>query len=139
MKIFFIVVLLIGVLVGIMYLFPQINFRAMPSGLIEGKLPEAKPNWVSSFVAKTDAHYIAPFHVESLSKLSTCIKEKIPEVIIQKTDSSTILAYRQSQVFHFVDWLCIHADGNVVSSATMGHSDFGKNRELIEKIRTVCF
>lgn len=138
MKIWFIIVGLVVVLVGVMYLFPQINFRGMPKGLVDGQLPEEKPNWVSSFVVSNNSHYIAPLKIESLVKLSSCIAAKLPEVKVQKMDESTLIAYRQSTVFHFVDWFCIHADGNVVSSATMGHSDFDKNRELIDKIRTLC-
>ncbi len=133
-----ILVLLVAVIVGVLYLFPQINFRPMPDGLIKGNLSEEKPNWVSSFIDPANSHYIKPLKVESLSQLSHCIQSKIPEVVIQKSDDASIIAYRQSTVFHFVDWLCIHADGNVVSSATMGRSDFGKNRELIEKIRNLC-
>ncbi|WP_226905657.1 DUF1499 domain-containing protein [Legionella antarctica] len=124
--------------VTIMYLFPQINYRGMPEGLIDGHLPEGKPNWVSSKVEMTDTHYIAPLKAQSLAQLSSCIESKIPEVIIKTSDASQIIAYRPSKVFHFVDWLCIQNDGAVSSSATIGYSDLGKNRELIEKIRTLC-
>lgn len=138
MKILIIIIILIGCLVGLMYLFPQINFREMPQGLIDGKLPEEKPNWVSSSVASDNSHYIAPLKINTLAKLAECIKSKVPEVHITKMDDRNIFAYRQSRVFHFVDWMIINSDGSVISSATMGRSDFGKNRELIEKIRTVC-
>ncbi len=138
MKLLIIILIIIGIVVAIMYLFPQINYRDMPAGLSEGHLPEGKPNWVSSKVPMTDTHYIAPLKIQSLAQLSSCIESKIPEVIIKNTDASQIIAYRPSRVFHFVDWLYIHNDGAVSSSATMGHSDFGKNRELVEKIRTLC-
>ncbi|HAU1192969.1 TPA: DUF1499 domain-containing protein [Legionella pneumophila] len=138
MKLICIVLALILTLVVILYLFPQINFREMPKGLVEGQLPDDKPNWVSSLVDESDSHYIAPLKVESMSELAACIDSKIPELKIQKQDVSLLVGYRQSRFFHFVDWLCIHADGNVISSATMGYSDFGKNRELVEKIRSQC-
>ncbi|HAT1797828.1 TPA: DUF1499 domain-containing protein [Legionella pneumophila] len=138
MKLICIVLALILTLVLILYLFPQINFREMPKGLVEGQLPDDKPNWVSSLVDESDSHYIAPLKVESMSELAACIDSKIPELKIQKQDASLLVGYRQSRFFHFVDWLCIHADGNVISSATMGYSDFGKNRELVEKIRSLC-
>ncbi|HBC0468600.1 TPA: DUF1499 domain-containing protein [Legionella pneumophila] len=138
MKLICIVLALILTLVVILYLFPQINFREMPKGLVEGQLPDDKPNWVSSLAAESDSHYIAPLKVESMSELVACIESKIPELKIQKQDASFLVGYRQSRFFHFVDWLCIHADGNVISSATMGYSDFGKNRELVEKIRSLC-
>jgi uncharacterized protein (DUF1499 family) len=138
MKIVAIIIVILVITIGIMYLFPQINFREMPDGLIGGGLPENKPNWVSSTVSPTDSHYIAPLKFQSLAQLSACIASKLPHVSIKKTDESKIIAYRQSKVFHFVDWLCIHADGRISSSATMGHSDFGKNKELVEQIRTLC-
>lgn len=138
MKLALILVLLLGLVVAVMYLFPQINFRSMPDGLIDGNLPQEKPNWVSSFVARDNPHYVAPLNIKSFSHLSACIAAKFPEVTIQKSDASSLIAYRRSQIFHFVDWFYIHADGKVTSSATMGHSDFGKNRELVEKIRALC-
>ncbi|KGP63229.1 hypothetical protein EP47_04510 [Legionella norrlandica] len=138
MKFLYIIFIIIAALVLIMYLFPQINFREMPEGLMDGKLPEEKPNWVSSLVSESSSHYIAPLKVEAISKLVSCIESRVPELKIQKQEVSFLIGYRQSRVFHFVDWLCIYANGNVISSATMGHSDFGKNRELVEKIRSLC-
>ncbi|BCZ96368.1 DUF1499 domain-containing protein [Legionella pneumophila serogroup 1] len=138
MKLIWIVLALILAFVVILYLFPQINFREMPKGLVEGQLPDDKPNWVSSLVNESDSHYIAPLKVDSMPQLVACIERKIPELKIQKQEASFLVGYRQSPFFHFVDWLCIHADGNVISSATMGYSDFGKNRELVEKIRSLC-
>src|SRR5687768_17072202 len=106
-----IIVLVLGVaLVGVMYLFPQINFRKMPPGLIEGTLPNEKPNWVSSLVPHTNSHYIAPLHIGTIAQLVVCIGNKVPEVKIQKQNGSHLIAYRQSPIFHFVDWLCIHAN-----------------------------
>lgn len=138
MKIVLAICLVTGFLVAAMYFFPQINFRDMPQGLIDGTLSEDKPNWVSSLVASDNPHYIAALNVDSLEKLAACIKSNIPDVTITKTDKTGLFAYRQSRVFHFVDWLIIRSDGTVISSATMGHSDFGKNRELIDQIRTLC-
>lgn len=138
MKTLLIIAVLLIVIVGIFYLFPSLNYRKMPEGLIKGQLPEAKPNWVSSLAAKTDSHYIAPLKMGSLIKLSACIESKLPEVKIIEQNTSKLIAYRSSPFFHFVDWICIHSNGEVISSATMGHSDFGKNRELVEKIRALC-
>jgi uncharacterized protein (DUF1499 family) len=138
MKIVLAICLLTGFLVAVMYFFPQINFREMPQGLIDGTLSEDKPNWVSSLVASDNSHYIASLNVDSLEKLAACIKSNIPDVTITKTDETGLFAYRQSRVFHFVDWFIIRSNGAVISSATIGHSDFGKNRELIEQIRALC-
>ena len=138
MKILIIVAVLIAILVGIMYFFPQINFREMPKGLENGQLPEEKPNWVSSLVATNNSHYIAPLKINSLEKLSACINTKIPEIKLTQITTTSLIGYRQSPVFHFVDWFSINHKGMVVSTATMGRSDFGKNRQLIEKIRALC-
>lgn len=138
MKWLFLIVLLLVAVVGVMYFFPEINFRSMPKGLIDGKLSEDKPNWVSSYVSSHDSHYVAPLPVANLEKLSACITEKLPQVSLHESTAAYVLLYRQSQIFHFVDWVCIHTDGNVVSSATMGYSDLGKNRELVEEIRSLC-
>lgn len=138
MKLLAIIITILILPVGIAYLFPQITFRAIPNGLIEGYLPENKPNWVSSKVSPNNAHYIAPLQFKSLSELSACIASKLPFVSIQSIDESKLIGYRQSKIFHFVDWFCINADGTVSSSATIGHSDFGKNRELVEQIRMLC-
>jgi uncharacterized protein (DUF1499 family) len=138
MKIVLIIIAIIMIAIGIIYLFPQINFREMPKRLIDGHLPKGKNNWVSSMAAPTDSHYIVPLKVQSLAQLSACIASKLPEVTIKTSDASKIIAYRPSPVFHFVDWLYIHADGSVSSSATMGSYDYGKNRELVERIRALC-
>lgn len=138
MKIIAIISVILLITMGIMHLFPQINFREMPDGLIEGKLPKNKPNWVSSRVPVNDSHYVPPLKFKSLEQLSACISTKLPQVVIQSKDESKLIAYRQSRLFNFVDWLCIHADGMVSSSATMGHSDLGKNKELVEQIRAFC-
>lgn len=110
----------------------------MPAGIIDGKLSPEKPNWVSSFINKSDSHYIEPLKFKTIKEFSQCIGKNIPEVKIYSLETDKIIGYRQSRIFHFVDWFCIHADGNVVSSATMGHYDFEKNRELIDKIRKLC-
>lgn len=138
MKILLFLVVLLLLIILLMVLFPQINFRAMPMGLCEGQLPKNKPNWVSSLVAKTDSHYIHSLKFQDLDALIVCIKKQIPELKLVQTDTRRVLGYRQSKIFHFTDWLCIQADGHVESSATMGHSDFGKNRALVERIRQLC-
>ncbi len=130
-----VLLLLIGLITLACYIWPQINYREMPKGLCAGELNLKAPNWVSSLVANNDSHYITPLKFESLSSVSEKIKQNLPQVNIVSEDQNRILAYRQSVVYHFTDWICIEANGNVTSSATMGHSDFEQNRKLVESIR----
>jgi uncharacterized protein (DUF1499 family) len=135
------IALLLLVIVSLvsMILSPKINYRSMPAHLCEALLPEQKPNWVSSLVDSNNPHYVAPFKIKSLSTLADCLHSQFPKATITFVqENSHLLAYRQSRVFHFTDWICIKADGHVSSSATMGHSDFGKNREWVEAIRQRC-
>lgn len=123
-----------------MIVFSGINYRPMPAGLCDGKLPNHKPNWVSSLVDIDNKHHVEPLPVGLLSDLAKCIKTSSPHVhIVRVKDDESLLAWRQSPVFHFTDWICIRTDGNLSSSATMGYSDFGKNRQWVETIRNTCF
>lgn len=122
----------------LMYLMPAINFRDMPEGLAQGTLDARKPNWVSSRVPKNDSHYIAPLTIPSLAALKDCVVNQSPKTTLVKLDESSLIAYRQSPVFNFTDWLIINRDGQVTSSATMGYYDFGKNREWVESLRAHC-
>ncbi len=133
------VMILLAVLaVLMMYLFPKINFRAMPEGLVNGRQDEQKPNWVSSLVARNNAHYIAPLAIKNLSSLAECLLKQDKNTTLVKVDESSLIAYRQSTVFHFTDWIVIDSQGQVSASATMGHYDFGKNRQWVEAIRASC-
>lgn len=107
----------------------------MPKELCAGNLKAKLPNWVSSLVEETDTHYIKPLKFDELSQVAELIKKKMPHVKIVQQDINRILAYRQSTIFHFTDWICIEANGNVTSSATMGYGDFGQNRKFVETIR----
>lgn len=139
MKLFLLVLgLSVLALVALMHFFPQINFRSMPPALCEGKLDVQKPNWVSSQVASADKHYVEPLHFSDLEALAVCIKRTLPSVTLTQLSSTRLIAYRQSKVFNFVDWICIQSNGSVSSSATLGYSDFGKNRQLVEQIRMSC-
>ncbi|KTD34526.1 DUF1499 domain-containing protein [Legionella israelensis] len=139
MKIFLLSLLLGAVLVTvIMHFFPKINYRSMPEGLCEGQLSSKKTNWVSSQVKRTDTHYVEPLRLSDIETLANCLKLKFPSMTVTEVNDSFLIAYRQSRVFNFVDWICIKKDGAVSASATLGHSDFGKNRELVEQIRLLC-
>lgn len=133
------IILLILVIIGCiplsMYLMPGINYRSMPVGLCEAKLVEARPNWVSSLVDPSSQHYIEPLEANALPLLATRLKKQGGKIHIAHLDENYLLAFRQSPFFNFTDWICIRTDGNLTSSATMGHYDFGKNREWVTNIR----
>lgn len=134
-----IILILLMILVPLcMFLIPKINYRPMPADLCEAKLSSSKPNWVSSLIANSDEHYITPLQFNSLSSLAANIEKYSPKTHIVHLDQSKLLAYRQSPVFNFTDWICIKADGHVTASATMGYSDFGKNRQWVNLIRNNC-
>lgn len=122
----------------LMHFMPGINFRGMPQGLTQGTLNASKPNWVSSLVPESDSHYVAPLTVADLSAIKDCVLRQSPKTTLVKLDESSLIAYRQSPVLNFTDWLIIKNDGQVTSSATMGYYDFGKNREWVESLRAHC-
>ncbi len=138
MKILYFLIVLLVVIIAVMHFFPQINFRPMPGGLCEAKLDAKKPNWVSSLVDSSDPHYIKPLEPGAPKQRAQCLFETFKNLTVTHVDDSHLIAYRQTTVFNFVDWLCIKANGDVTSSATLGHSDLGKNRELVETIRALC-
>ena len=135
MKLIIALFLLGGLITLACYLWPQINFRDMPTGLCKGELNVTKPNWVSSTVDTKDDHYIRPLKIDSLLMVAKIVKRSQPQVTIVKENQNRILAYRQSTIFHFTDWICIEANGSVTASATLGYSDLNQNRKWVESIR----
>ena len=119
----------------LMWITPRMNYRPMPEGLCTAKLQE-KPNWVSSLVDKDDKHYVQNLGSIDLSRLSQCLKES--KVIVTEQSEKKLIGYRRSRYFHFTDWFCITSDGNITSSATMGHSDLGNNRAWVSRLREHC-
>lgn len=137
MKLTLILLLVFGLFLLVFHLFPRINFRPAPLGLCQGQLPLGKPNWVSSLVPKTDSHYIAALPEMPLVELGPLLQKSIPNLTLVEVSARGIVGYRRSWWFNFVDWFCISPEGQVSSSATMGYSDLGKNRELVEAMRTL--
>jgi uncharacterized protein (DUF1499 family) len=120
--------------IAVSFFYPEIFFRAEPEGLCHGKLPN-KPNWVSSFVAENNPHYIASLGKIESSKLTECIQSHSGKRFSIKKEGSHWHGYRRTAFFGFTDWFCISSEGEVTSSATMGHSDMGVNRAWVEGIR----
>ncbi len=112
-------------------LFPTLNYRPMPTGLCEGTLSPSKPNWVSSLVQSSNSHHIAPLQGNTLALIASHLKK----AQIVDLNTSRLIAYRQSPLLSFTDWICIKSNGDVISSATLGYYDFGKNRQWVEAIR----
>ena len=131
-------IIIATLIVATMHVIPGINYRPKPQGLETGALNKNKPNWVSSFVEKTDPHYIAPLQRMDFTGLPDCLSHLSRKTTIVKHDKESLVAYRQSTLFNFTDWLYIRADGQATSSATMGYYDFNKNREWVEEIRRAC-
>lgn len=106
-----------------------------------------KPNCVSS-EAKTEKHYIEPFHVkDDISKnwlqiqkfVGACPRTKI----ITQTDAY-LRAESRSLIFRFVDdlELLLNPASGVVSvrsESRTGYSDFGVNRRRVEDLRGKLF
>lgn len=118
-----------------MLFIPKMNFRPMPEGLCTAELKD-KPNWVSSLVDKGDQHYVASLGNVDLTKMAQCLKQS--KLTITEESDQQLIGYRRSRYFHFTDWFCITNDGNITSSATMGHSDLGNNKAWVSKLREHC-
>ncbi len=132
-----IVVIVILVTVLIMSLFlskhPNFFYRDRPAGLCEAALPD-KPNWVSSLVHRSDAHYIAPLPVTAIDNLAHYIYEMDPKTYIVRYPDY-LEGYRRTKFWGFTDWFCIKDNDHVTPSATIGHSDLGENRRWVEALR----
>lgn len=120
---------------GLMYLalYPSVFFRPMPKGLCAAKLAD-KPNWVSSLVDKSDSHYIEKLPVATKKQQIQCLTHSHPRLVITE-EGSAIIGYRRTRVFGFTDWFCLTPNGDITSSATLGHYDFSVNREFVSKLR----
>ena len=132
-----IVLIIVLVLLLAFHLFiskrPDFFYRDKPEGLCQAALPD-KPNWVSSLVYPSDGHYIRRLPEHSLEKIVRAIHRLDPKtyVVLHPT---YIEGYRRSHYFRFTDWFCIKEDGNITSTAAVGYSDLGKNRQWVEALR----
>ncbi|WED21326.1 DUF1499 domain-containing protein [Vibrio sp. JC009] len=120
-----------------------------PLGLMEGKLmpcPDS-PNCVNSQIESDEEHSIKPLLysgnlADTRSKLLQVLEAEERAKTIT-ADSNYIYAEYTSALFRFVDdvefYLIEEADDRCIihirSASRLGHSDFGVNRERIERIR----
>jgi uncharacterized protein (DUF1499 family) len=131
-----IVIVLLGVFIMSIFLskYPELFYRDSPVGLCEANLPD-KPNWVSSLVDRKDSHYISPLSFNEFDDIRQCIYNVDPKSYII-VHPKYIEGYRRTNFFGFTDWFCIKDSGQVTSSATVGYSDLGKNRQWVDKLRS---
>ena len=134
-KFMLLILVLLVAFILLMLLFPRMNYRPMPEGLCKAALQD-KPNWVSSMVDKDNEHYIEALGKINLDTLSQCLKDS--GVNLTEQTSEKLTGFRRSHYFHFTDWFCITSDGNITSSATIGHSDLGNNRAWVSRLRKHC-
>ncbi len=116
------------------------------SGLVEGRLQQCPdtPNCVSSEFVSDAEHYIEPLEYSAgdeaqvLPRLKTIIREMGGSIQVEKTDY--LAATFVSSVFRFVDDLEIRIDTDqkrihLRSASRVGRSDFGINRERMERLK----
>lgn len=116
------------------FFYPDLLLRPAPSGLCEGRLAN-KPNWVSSKVSKSDPHYIPPLPQTDKAELIDCINTLPPKRVNIEQVGEDMHGVRRTSFFGFADWFCITSDGDITSSATIGHSDMGVNRAWVTSLR----
>lgn len=121
-------------------------------GFNNGKfvVPSWKPNWVSSTVDKTDAHYIAPLAIGSApdkEAMATAAFATLQEIVkgssnvtLKKSAPDYLYAEFKTPGLGFVDDLEIALDrsANVIhvkSGSRLGVRDFSVNRKRVEALR----
>jgi uncharacterized protein (DUF1499 family) len=113
--------------------YPDFFYRDKPQGLCEAALSD-KPNWVSSLVHRSNSHYVSPLPVTPLSDIARCIQRMDPQIYVV-IHNRRIEGFRRTHYFGFTDWFCITDNGHITSSATLGYSDLGNNRNWVTDLR----
>lgn len=118
---------------------PAIGFEA-------GKLNPCgnKPNCVSSVNDKGDSHFIDAIElkesaVETFARIKQFMENELGSNLQSNNDQYMHFTYK-SALFGFVDdieflWSAEENRVQVRSSSRVGHSDMGKNRERLEKLK----
>lgn len=101
-----------------------------------------KPNWVSSQIETTDAHYIVPIKVtgdaKSVIARAAKLVESMSRARIIKQDGTYLYAEFSTALMGYVDDVEMFADGQLLqvrSSSRLGVRDFDVNRKRVERIR----
>jgi len=104
--------------------------------------PTWKPNWVSSQVEPTDAHYVAPLKFSRDAKIAmqrlVKVVQAMPRAQIVEQKEGYVYAQFTTPLMGYVDDVEFHCDGKAIharSSSRLGVRDFNVNRKRIEAIR----
>jgi uncharacterized protein (DUF1499 family) len=104
--------------------------------------PSWKPNWVSSQVATTDAHYIAPLKVSgdgkaAMGRLAKVVQSFPRAVIVTQKDGYLYAEFSTALMGYTDDVEFVAAPGeiHVRSSSRLGIRDFDVNRKRIDAVR----
>ena len=115
--------------------------RPRDLGVKDGKFTArgtSKPNWVSSQVASSDAHFVAPLAKATIAAVAKAIKD-LPRVKVVEQKADYLYAEFSTALMGYTDDVEFSADGKngvqVRSSSRLGYSDMGMNRKRIEGIR----
>ncbi|MCW8882814.1 MAG: DUF1499 domain-containing protein [Sedimenticola sp.] len=140
--------ILIAIALLIVFSLHGMNQRAKAPGLTGGILSKCsdKPNCVCSESGNDASHSIEPIAIpqdssfDTLSLLKESIEEMEGNIMLQK--ENYIAATFTSAIFRFVDDLEVRIDsaGKVIhirSASRVGYSDFGVNRERVEKFKEI--
>ena len=115
--------------------------RPRDLGVKDGKFTAArtwKPNWVSSQVEATDAHYIAPLKT-SIQSVAKAVKGMDRAQVVEQKDNY-LYAEFSTPLMGYVDDVEFSSDGKGVqvrSSSRLGVRDFNVNRKRVDAIRGV--
>jgi len=101
-----------------------------------------KPNWVSSQVETTDAHYIAPLKApgdsrSAMGKLAKVV-QSFPRAKLVEQKDGYLYAEFSTALMGYTDDVEFAAAGDVIhvrSSSRLGVRDFDVNRKRIEAVR----
>ncbi len=142
-----VLVVLILLSVGLMLKLGSDSRRmAVSLGVVEGRLVAcpSTPNCVSSDVAPSDGHYIAPIADPSGSKwagLAETINGMPGALLIEQRDDYAHFTFTTG-FWRFVDDVEFHrrpeaAEIAIRSASRVGRSDFGANRNRLEAMRAI--
>jgi len=130
------------------YTLGQESQTYMAPGLKDGQLTlcSEKPNCVNSEYPDDQEHYIAPIVIGSddWSNLQITLRQAVRQDggKVKNTTALYMATEYQSQWFGFVDDLELRFEPeqkllHIRSASRVGYSDLGKNRERVERLRTV--
>ncbi|PCI25730.1 hypothetical protein COB57_00775 [Candidatus Peregrinibacteria bacterium] len=135
----FIIIFSVCVLIYVLIL--SINFFSSPQGIgLQNKELQACPNTPNCVSSQSNGeHFIEPLNTD-MKKLRKLLQD-LPRVkIIEDTDNYLYATFSTPLMRYIDDVEFLYDDKSklihVRSASRIGHSDFGKNRERVEMIRS---